>query len=186
VAVITEAARMLSRGKPMDRDVYFLATTGEELGLLGALAFAENPPLPLDRIVAAFNVDSTALVPAGRPVAIIGKGMTSLDGDIAKVVRAMKKKLVTSDAANAYMKRQDSWVLIQHDVPAVMVSTSYSDMERIERFMEDTYHRPSDQFGPNVQLGGAADDVQIQVELVRHFADQHRYPGPSSGKARTP
>lgn len=190
LAVITEAARMLSRGKPLDRDVYFLATTGEELGLLGALAFAENPPLPLDRIVAALNVDSTALVPAGRPVAIIGKGMTSLDGGIDTVVRQMKKKLVTGDAANAYMKRQDSWVLIQHDVPAVMVSTSYSDMDRIEKFMEDTYHRPSDQFGANVQLGGAADDVMIQVELARYFADQRRYPGPMPGpvnvKSRTP
>lgn len=186
LAVITEAARMLSRGKPLDRDVYFLATTGEELGLLGALAFAENPPLPLDRIVAAFNVDSTALVPAGRPVAIIGKGMTGLDAGIAQVMRTMKKKLVAGDAANAYVKRQDGWVLIQHDVPAVMVSTSYSDMDRIERFMEDTYHRPSDQFGPNVQLGGAADDVQIQVELVRYFADARRYVAPREARARTP
>jgi Zn-dependent M28 family amino/carboxypeptidase len=75
VAVITEVARSLVRGRraaPMDRDVYFLATTGEELGLLGAMAFAENPPLPLDKVVAAFNVDSTGLVPAGRPVAIVG------------------------------------------------------------------------------------------------------------------
>lgn len=178
LAVITEAARLLARGRPMDRDVYVLATTGEELGLLGALAFAENPPLPLEKVVAAFNVDSTGLVPAGRPVAIVGRGMTPLDAEIAKVVRRMKRRMATGDsalAANAYVKRQDSWVFLQHDVPAVMVSSSYSDPQRIEQFSEDIYHRPSDEPGI-VQYGGAADDTLLQVELVRHFADARQFP----------
>ncbi|WP_068076336.1 M28 family metallopeptidase [Novosphingobium lentum] len=177
LAVITEAARALSSGRPLDRDVYFLATTGEELGLLGAQAFAENPPVPLASIVAAFNVDSDALVPAGRPVAIIGRGMTGLDPEIEKVVRQMGKKLASGDAANAFARRQDSWALLQHDIPAVMVSTSYSDMERVDRFMETTYHRPSDELRPDLDLGGAADDVALQVALVRDFADVKRYPG---------
>ncbi len=53
VAVITEVARQILAGMPQrmpDRDIYVLTTTGEEMGLLGALAFAENPPLPLGRI----------------------------------------------------------------------------------------------------------------------------------------
>lgn len=176
LAVVTEAARMLSRGRPMDRDVYFLATTGEELGLLGAMAFAENPPIPLDRIVAAFNVDSTGLVPAGGPVGIVGKGMTPLDPLIGDVVRRMKRKLAPGNGPNAYIKRQDSWVLMQHDVPAVMVSSSYGDMDRVERFMEDTYHRPGDQPNDSINYAGMADDVVLQAELVRAFADQKRYP----------
>ena len=63
---MTEIARAARQGPQLDRDVYFLATTAEELGLLGAHAFAENPPLPLDQIVAAFNIDSVALAPRGR------------------------------------------------------------------------------------------------------------------------
>lgn len=177
LAVLTETARILSRGKPLERDVYFVATTGEELGLLGAMAFAENPPIPLDRFVAAFNVDSTGLVPPGGPIGIVGKGLTPLDPLIADVVRRMKRKLVSGDGANAYIRRQDSFILMQHDVPAVMVSNSYGDMERIERFMEDTYHRPSDQPGQGIDYAGMADDVNLQVELVRAFADPRRYPG---------
>lgn len=57
LAVITEAARILAAGKPGDRDIYVLATSAEELGLLGAKAFAENPPVPLDTIMAVLNVD---------------------------------------------------------------------------------------------------------------------------------
>lgn len=186
LAVATETARQLARGKQMDRDIYFVATTGEELGLLGALAFAEDPPIPLDRIVAAFNVDSTGLVPPGGPIGIVGKGMTPLDPLIGDVVRRMKRKLAAGDGPNAYIKRQDSWVLMQHDVPAVMVSSSYGDMERIERFMEDTYHRPGDQAGPQIDYAGMADDVGLQVELVRAFADVKRYPEPRQKRGQTP
>jgi len=186
LAVVTEAARMLARGRPMERDVYIVATTGEELGLLGAMAFAENPPIPLDRIVAAFNVDSTGLVPAGAPIGIVGRGLTPLDPLIGDVVRRMKRKLAAGEGPNAYIKRQDSWILMQHDVPAVMVSSSYGDMERIERFMEDTYHRPRDQAGTNIDYAGMADDVALQVELVRAFADSRRYPAPMSARHQTP
>lgn len=176
LAVMTETARLLAKGRPLDRDVYFLATTGEELGLLGAMAFAENPPIALDGFVAALNVDSTGLVPPGGPIGIVGKGMTPLDPVIGDVVRRMKRKLAPGNGANAYIRRQDSWVLMQHDVPTVMVSGSYGDMARLERFMEDTYHRPGDQSGGAIDYAGMADDVNLQVELVRAFADVKRFP----------
>lgn len=175
LAVITEVARLLSAGKPMDRDVYLVATTGEELGLLGALAFAENPPVPLGSVVAAFNVDSTGLVPAGLPVSVVGQGMTPLDPGIAKVLKAMKRKLAAGDAANAFARRQDSWALMQHDVPSVMVSTSYSDPARLEAFMDNIYHRPFDE-AARVVYGGMVDDVLVQTELVRFFADSRAWP----------
>lgn len=185
LAVITEVARALSNGRTLDRDVYFVATTGEELGMLGALAFAENPPMPLDRIVAVLNVDSTGLVRAGLPVSVIGRGITGLDADIDGVLKRMRKKLVPGDAANAWMRRQDGWVFIQHDVPAVMVSTAYSDPVRLEQFMDERYHRTADVPGL-VEYGGMADDVRIQLELVRHFADAKAFPGRSAVKSRSP
>ncbi|WP_292927306.1 M28 family peptidase [Novosphingobium sp. PASSN1] len=183
LSVITEVARLLSAGKPMDRDVYLVATTGEELGLLGALAFAENPPVPLGSVVAAFNVDSSGLVPAGLPVSVIGQGMTPLDPGIAKVLKTMKRKLASGDAANAFARRQDSWALMQHDVPSVMVSTSYSDPARLEAFMDNVYHRPTDD-ASRVVYGGMVDDVLVQTELVRFFADAKVWPatGPTSSQ----
>lgn len=177
IAVMTEVARRLARGGQLDRDVYFLATTGEELGLLGAFAFAENPPLPLKNIVAAFNIDSVALQPRGRPFAIVGKGMTGLDRYILAAAKADKRKIVDSDAANAYVRRQDGWALLKHDVPAVMVSSSWSDIAVVERFMEGDYHRASDQLaGKGIELGGAADDVLFLTALARWFGDIRKVP----------
>jgi Peptidase family M28 len=176
VAALTEIARRLAKGPQLDRDVYFLATTAEEIGLLGAHAFAENPPLPLASIIAAFNLDSVALAPRGTPLAVVGRGMTPLDAVIAKVAKAEKFKLVAGDAANAYVRRQDGWALLQHDVPTVMVSNAYADIPRLERFFDSDYHRPGDQLKPETEFGGAAEDVLFHVALVRWLADLKRTP----------
>ncbi len=176
LAVLTEVARRLADGPEPERDIYFLATTGEELGLLGAHAFAEDPPLPLGRIVGAFNIDTVAIGPAGQPFAVVGKGLTQMDGAIAAVAKAQKKKLFTDDRIAPYVRRQDGWALLQYDVPAVMVSSSWSDMARVERFMEADYHRPSDKVKPGLELGGAADDVGFLTALARWFADPRKVP----------
>ncbi|HQV02996.1 MULTISPECIES: M28 family peptidase [unclassified Novosphingobium] len=176
VAVLTEVARRLAKGPQLDRDVYFLATTGEEIGFLGVEAFADNPPLPLGNIVAAFNIDTVALAPAGSPFAIVGKGMTPLDPHIASVAKANKRKLAEGDAANAYVRRQDGWALMQHDVPAVMVSSSWSDIAVVEKFMDSDYHRPGDQVSRGIELGGAADDVEFLIALARWFGDPKKVP----------
>ena len=190
VASLTEVARRLSRGQQLDRDVYFLATTGEELGLLGAHAFAENPPLPLRQIVAAFNIDSNAIAPHGTPFAIVGRGMTGLDTTIAKVAKAEKLKVSSSEEANDYVRRQDGWALMQHDIPAVLVSTAYGDMPRMRAFFDGDYHRPSDDLAHMshpIELGGAADDVKLLTALGRWYGDLRRVPAETgAGAAAAP
>ncbi|MDE8652751.1 M28 family peptidase [Novosphingobium sp. H3SJ31-1] len=176
VAALTEIARRLARGPQLDRDVYFLATTAEELGLLGAHAFAENPPLPPNQIVAGFNIDSIALAPQGTPFAIVGRGMTGLDAEIEKAARHEKVKIVASDEANEYVKRQDGWALMQHDIPTVMVTTAYGDISRIKAFFDGDYHRPSDDLSHPLQLGGEVDDVKLLTALARWFGDLRRVP----------
>ncbi len=177
LAALTEVARRLSRGGQLDRDIYFVATTGEELGFLGAQALAENPPVALKKIVAAFNIDSVAIAPAGTPLAVVGKGMTPLDAQIALVAKSEKRKLIDSLAANAYVKRQDGWELMRHDVPAVMVTSAYGDLPRMEQFFDTDYHRPNDVFKPSIELGGAAEDVAFLVALGRWFGDLRRVLG---------
>lgn len=176
VAALTEIARRLSRSPQMDRDIYFLATTGEELGLLGAHEFAENPPLPLEKIVAAFNIDSIAIAPRKTPFAIVGRGMTGLDKDIARVAKAQGFKLRDNDDANEFVKRQDGWALLQHDIPAVMVTTAYGDIDRMRAFFDGDYHRPSDDLSHPLQLEGAVDDVKMLTALGRWFGDARKVP----------
>ncbi|RVU04458.1 M28 family peptidase [Novosphingobium umbonatum] len=174
VAGMIEVARRVAKLQ-LDRDVYFVATTGEEWGLLGAEAFAENPPLPLQNIVAAFNLDSLAIAPAGTPLGIVGKGLTSLDTGIANVAREQHRKLDPGEGPNRYIRRQDGWALLAHDVPTVMVTSAYGDLARLERFFDGDYHRPGDVVKAGLELGGAVEDVAFHVALVQYFADNGRF-----------
>ncbi|HEU4773160.1 MAG TPA: M28 family peptidase [Lysobacter sp.] len=56
VAAIIEVARALLAGPPLPRDVWLLANDGEELGLIGAEAFAREPEF--FRIATAINLEA--------------------------------------------------------------------------------------------------------------------------------
>ena len=177
VAALTEIARALAKSSKLDRDVYFLASTAEELGLLGAHAFAENPPVPVQRFVAAFNIDSPALAPGGTPLAIVGAGMSGLDEEIAKVAAREDRKLVASEEAEEFTRRQDGWALLQHDIPAVMVTSAYSNPRRLHRYLDEDYHRPSDDPTREIELGGAVEDINFHIALAKWFGNRDSFPG---------
>ncbi len=183
VAAMSEIARRLAAGPRPDRDVYFLATTAEEWGLLGAHAFVRNPALPLGTIVAALNLDTIAVAPRGSAVAIIGARMTGLDGAIAAAAARQGRALGDNDYASRYLRRQDGWVLLGRDVPAVVVTSAFADEARFARFVEQRYHQASD-VPQGIELGGAAQDTLLNLDLVRLFADPARWPASASPSAQ--
>ncbi|WBY15920.1 M20/M25/M40 family metallo-hydrolase [Erythrobacteraceae bacterium WH01K] len=176
VAALLEIARRMAEGGPAERDIYFVATTGEEAGLVGARAFAEDPPTPLPTIVAAFNLDSTAIAPEGTPVAVLGWGQTALDRGIEQVVKAAGRRLSIRPQQERWVPRQDGYVLLRRDVPSVLVSSSFASDAVINSFVDTHYHRATDEWGDHVELGGAAQDTLLHVDLLRHFGSTTSYP----------
>ena len=177
VAVLIEVAKRLAEAPPLSRTVYFLATTGEEIGLLGAKQFTEAPPVPLDGIVAAFNLDTVAVGPAGEPLAIIGRGRTPIAADVAKVAASIGRAVDPDDDANAYIKRQDGWMLLDKGVPTVMANGAFADSARLEAFLSGAYHTPDDQLTDATDLSGAAEDADLHVALGRYFGDEKLFDG---------
>lgn len=181
IAVLTEVAQHLAK-KRHDRDIYFVATTGEESGLLGAYAFAEFPPVPLDRIVLSLNVDTIAISGRGAKVAIIGRGTTKLDSAVEAVARKAGRKIEPSTDANAFIQRQDGWALTQKGVPALMVGGSFADLGLMQKFLAGDYHGPDDELTDTTQLGGAAEDAVLHVALGQYFADARKYKWNKAGE----
>lgn len=179
VAVMIEAARALARGPKPERSILFVATTAEELGLLGARAFVREPPVPLKSIVADLNLDTVALAPRGAAVAVIGRGMTRLDPLIDATAASLGREVHEGKEANGYVDRQDGWVLMQAGVPAVMLGGAFSDRATIERFFGSRYHGPTDDLDHELELGGAAEDAMLHVALARALADPKRFPLPA-------
>jgi hypothetical protein len=175
IASLIETARALGEGAKPVRDELFIATTGEEMGLLGMDAWANAPTVPLDRVVAAINVDTVAIAPRGMPVAIVGRGLTRLDPIVDATARRLGRKVDADLEANAFIDRQDGAVLVRRGVPAVMIGGSFSDLKRLEAFLGSVYHKPSDNPGKGVVLGGAAEDADLTVAVARTLVDPAAY-----------
>lgn len=179
LAVMIELARRLKVAGPLPRDIYVVATSAEEAGLLGARAFTKAPPLPLSQIVAAFNLDMMALAPPGSPVGYIGRGQGRLDSAIlAEIARSGRSEGDTALAAS-FVQRQDGWVLQQQGVPAVLLSSTYGSRKILDPFLADDYHSPADA-AAGIELGGAVDDLLLHERLIRLLADPALYPLPSA------
>ncbi len=177
VAMMLELARRLREGPPPGRDIYVLATSAEEAGLLGTRAFVRDAPVPLQNIVAAFNFDMMAVAPAGSPLGFIGRGQTPFDQVILDEVASAGRIIGDQALADSFLQRQDGWALLQKGVPTVLLSSTYGSRRILDPFLATRYHRPGD--GPeSVELGGAIDDLLLHERLIRLFADPARYQPP--------
>lgn len=178
IAALLEIARALSRGPRPKRDILFLATTAEEMGLLGAEYFAARPTVPLASIVAAINMDTLAITPKGEKVAVMGRGHAPLDSVIDRTIAESGRGLDSDDEPAAFVRRQDGWAFTRAGVPSVMVGGSFSDMKKLGAFLGGAYHSAADNPGRDLMLDGAAEDTDLMIALGRKLADPALYPWP--------
>ena len=176
-AVLALAARVVAM-KP-DRDVWFVFTSAEEWNLLGAKAFAANPPLPLESIVAGFNLDTIAVAPAGMPVAMVSEKHSRLIPLVKDAAASVGRAWDGDDEAAPFIERQDGWALASKKVPMVMAGGSFSDMKRLRAFLSKDYHGHDDELTVRTDLGGAVEDANLHVELVRRAASRSFNPMPN-------
>ncbi|WP_010124373.1 M20/M25/M40 family metallo-hydrolase [Sphingomonas sp. KC8] len=178
VAMIVEVAQSLAADKkrPM-RDLYFVATTAEEMGLLGAYALAKAPPVDPAKIAAVLNFDTVAIAPRGTPVAALGRGQTPLDPFIDAAARKLGRRINPSTDANVLTQRQDGWAFTRIGIPAVMVGGSLN-LNLIQAYLNGPYHKPGDDLAQPLVLDGVAEDVRLHVALARRLADPRRYRPP--------
>lgn len=176
ISLLIETANRLSR-EPHERDIYFLATTAEEKGLLGARAFIENPPVALDGLVVAFNADTIALSAAGEKIAVIGMGEAGPDPDIGIVAAQEGREIDRSGTADPYLARQDGYLFLKRGIPTYMITSAFADEARLKSFIDGPYHDVSDEVNDTLILTGAAADANFHVALGDYFASTATYPG---------
>jgi hypothetical protein len=180
IAVLIEIARALSEGRRPQRDILFLATTSEETGLLGAEYFARHPPVPLGSIVAALNLDTSAIARKGGKVSVIGRGVAAFDALVAQSAARQGRGMDQDNEADAFLERQDAWPLRRRGVPAALVGGAFSDMAELGRFLSSRYHQPDDDLAADLLLDGAAQDGNLLVSLGRRLANPALYQRPAA------
>ncbi|HEX6790028.1 MAG TPA: M28 family metallopeptidase [Candidatus Krumholzibacteria bacterium] len=169
--------------KPPSRSIVFLATTAEEQGLLGAYHYADHPVFPLQRTMANINMD--ALFPYGPydAMTIVGMGNSELEDYMSAACAQFGRKLMP-DPTPEYgaFFRSDHYPFARKGVPAIFGVGGPLDpappgiQAKLDDYLKNKYHRPSDEVQADWDMRGVTDDVKIYFLTGYAIANDARVP----------
>lgn len=140
VAVIN-AARYFAENPPK-RSILLCAWTAEEKGLLGSRYFADNPLIPLEKIIYNFNIDNGGYNDTSI-ITVIGLGRTSADPFIAKATQEFGLEAIADPSPEQGLyDRSDNVNFARKGIPSPTFSLGFRAFdEEINKY----YHQPGDQ-----------------------------------------
>lgn len=171
VAALVELGRVFAADPP-ERSVILLATGAEEAGLLGARHFVAHSPVPLERIAAAFSLDSVAARGYTRDTVIVGSGRTTLDDLIARAAARQGRRVVKSRSAQNFFELSDHFAFAEAGVPALVVTGLFAPgQQNFLRgvYRRDRYHQPGDNPGAGIDYSGAAADAALLFAIAHEI-----------------
>ncbi|MDH4126369.1 MAG: M28 family peptidase [Gammaproteobacteria bacterium] len=153
IGTMLEVARVLANyAVRPKRSILFIATVGEEKGLLGADYFASNPTVPVASMVANVNMDMVMFLWPAQDVVAFGAEHSTL----LQTVRIATEKTgleLSPDPfpERGYFTRSDQFPFVQRGIPAVFFATGFktteagTDAEALYNdFMQTHYHGATD------------------------------------------
>ena len=169
IAQLLLVARALAaQPHPPRRTVILLATTGEELGLLGAEAFAAHPAWPIDRIAADINIDQTGMMWPIVDVVADGAERSTLAASVARATAALGLAVSPDPVPEqGFFLRSDQAPFARAGVPSMIFrpgfrdATGGTDQNRalFTKWRSTAYHSPLDkidQRDPPIDFGSGA------------------------------
>lgn len=167
------------------RSVYFVFTTAEESGLLGAEYFAQHPVIPLDQVAANINVDGINYLGPTRDIVLLGAERSTL-GELARELAQERGRVIGEDQhpERGYFFRSDHFPLAKAGVPAVSISEPREFLgpntdelrKRQEAYNSTDYHQPSDEYDPSWDFSGAVEDMRFLAQLAWRVAVREEMP----------
>lgn len=175
IATMLEVARAMAQSpqKPR-RSIIFLASTGEEKGLLGADYFARHPGVPIDRIVGNVDLDMPLLLYPFTDLIAFGADHSTLGPIVAKAVAPMGVKLSPDPMPQeTIFVRSDHYKFVKQGVPAVFLATGYANggEKAWGDFLAGAYHRPGDDMNQTIDWEAGARFAQANYRITRAMAD---------------
>lgn len=172
-AGLLELARAFAKGPRPDRSIIFLATTAEEMGLAGSRQYARKPLAPLDRTIAAFNIDVISLHERGHTVGFVGGGLTDADSTFAALAAEQGRKLETGPLTRMVFRSSDAWSLLKAGVPAFILSGAIGSgpegTKVFTSYLATRHHKPGDELLDDMPIGGAVEEVELLYKAGMHY-----------------
>ncbi|MGH8163169.1 MAG: M28 family metallopeptidase [Rhodanobacteraceae bacterium] len=184
ISALLEIAGAFAKQKPK-RSVLFLADTLEESGLLGSLYYTQHPVFPLDKTVADINMDAMDVIGPTRNMQIIGSGQSQLE-DMLKAVLKTQGRYASPEATpeNGFYFRSDHFSFAKAGVPAMDTLTGDDEVAggtaagraALADYTAHRYHTVNDNFDPNWDFSGVAQDTQALYEVGNELANSEQWP----------
>ncbi|HET9532492.1 MAG TPA: M20/M25/M40 family metallo-hydrolase [Blastocatellia bacterium] len=185
-AGLIEIARAFkSLPRPPRRSILFLAVTAEEKGLIGSKYYAENPIYPLEKTVAAINMDAMNVNGRTSDITVIGLGNSTLDDVLSAAAKAQNRTLRPDpEPEKGYYYRSDHFNFAKQGVPALYADGGSNFIgkpqgygaKKSEEYTTHHYHKPSDEVRPDWDLSGAVEDLQLLFNVGYRVANTEKYP----------
>ena len=139
------AAKELTKSAP-ERSVIFVATTGEEEGMLGSQYFAEHCPVPISNIVFVLNNDGGGFNDTTN-IRIGGKNKISFHPDFWNVTKKNGIKCLPYPIELEYLyEKGDNITFANIGIPSIIVSPGFNKIdEEILKYV----HKPEDEATDN-------------------------------------
>jgi len=185
VSVMLETARLFTQGKAPRRSIMFVAVTGEEKGLVGSEYFAMNPTVPIESIVSEVNLDMPLLIYDFGDVIAFGAEHSSLGETVRDAAQSFNTRLSPDPFPEQNMfVRSDHYRFVQQGVPSVFLVTGVRSLdgavdtqEIFEGFLQEHYHKPSDDLSLPIHYGAAARFTRINAKIGEMIANEPTRPG---------
>ncbi len=174
VAVMLEVARAFQASGTPKRSMLFVANTGEEKGLLGAEAFANDPGIPAEKIAAVVDLDMPLLLYDFTDVIAFGGDHTTMGPVIAEAVKIAGVSLSPDPMpAETIFVRSDHYAFVKRGVPAIMLATGVGNGgDKVwESFLKTDYHQPSDDMKLPINWAAGAKFARVNYLIARQIAD---------------
>ena len=190
VAALTAIAKANVASGAARRTQVFLAVTLEESGLLGSQWYAEHPVYPLKQTVGGVNMDALHPTGAVRDYAMTGGDKSELTGMFRKalVQQGLSETAEDSPEKGSYY-RSDHFSMAKLGVPMFSIGRGIDMVNggkvagkaAKEDYILNRYHQPSDEYSPNWDWSGIAQDTQLFYRLGRTLADGAMWPNWNAG-----
>jgi len=185
IGTMLEVARAFAESDTRPkRSIIFVATVGEEKGLLGAHHFATNPPVPVESIVANVNMDMVMLQWEAQDVVAFGAMHSTLQGIVENATVKVGVELSPDPfPERGYFTRSDQFPFVQQGIPAVFFATGFKTREEgvnpeaiYNHFMETHYHGATDDENLRFHKPSAARVATANYMIAAEIANNDRRP----------
>jgi Zn-dependent M28 family amino/carboxypeptidase len=165
--------------------VLVLFAAAEEQGILGSAFFARSGELQPGRMAANINLELGNVWGRTRDVTVVGKGKSDLDLLLAPFAAAQGRVLVAeTDVRAGWFYRSDQISFARVGVPAIWFSSGTDFVDRPAgwgeaqhaAWIDQHYHRPSDEVEPSWNLDGLVDDARLAFLLAAAVASRDALP----------